>query len=81
MNPFNPMRTLRERLRAHPIEALVFATVFCSCAYFFQGGGWNQNAHFATTVAMVDAGTCFLDDYRHSTGDGRRLGCGVIYGN
>ncbi len=60
--------------RRRRVELLVLATVWGSCAYFFQGGGWNQNAHFATTVALVDDGTFFLDDYRHSTGDLARAG-------
>ncbi len=51
------------------VEVLLFVTALGSVAYFFQGGGWNQNAHFATTVALVEQGTFYVDDYRHSTGD------------
>ncbi|MBI5507502.1 MAG: hypothetical protein HY903_01995 [Deltaproteobacteria bacterium] len=43
--------------------------VFGSVAYFFQGGGWNQNAHFATTVALVEDRTLAIDRFRDSTGD------------
>jgi hypothetical protein len=51
------------------VEIAVAATVFGCCAYFFQGGGWNQNSHYATTVALVERGTVLLDDVRASTGD------------
>ncbi len=60
---------IRGWLRAHRVELLLAGTVFFCCAYFFQGGGWNQNAFYATTVAIVDDGTVYLDDYRKSTGD------------
>jgi len=56
------------------VELLLFATVLVSVAYFFQGGGWNQNAHFATTVALVEQRTFYLDDYRRSSGDLARAG-------
>ncbi len=51
------------------MELWLFALVWGSAAYFFQGGGWNQNAHFATTVALVEHGTFCVDAYRDSTGD------------
>ncbi len=59
-------------------ERWIAVAVFVSCAYFFQGGGWNQNAHFATTVAMVENGTMSLDRYRNSTGDLARAGAHVV---
>jgi hypothetical protein len=48
---------------------LITVLVLASVAYFFQGGGWNQNAHFATAVALVDDGTVAIDRYKDSTGD------------
>jgi hypothetical protein len=59
----------RNALARHAIELWIAAIVGLSCAYFFQGGGWNQNAHFATTVALVEDGTVYVDRYRRSTGD------------
>ncbi|MEE8409698.1 MAG: hypothetical protein V3T05_08840 [Myxococcota bacterium] len=65
-------------VRRRPYEALIVAAVGFSCAYFFQGGGWNQNAHFATTVAMVEDGTVALDRYRESTGDLSHAGNNIV---
>jgi hypothetical protein len=56
-------------MQRRPVELGIAAAVFFSCAYFFQGGGWNQNSHFATAVALVEDGTVVLDRYRESTGD------------
>ncbi len=41
-------------MRAHRTEVAIAAAVLWCCAYFFQGGGWNQNAHLATAHAIVD---------------------------
>lgn len=51
------------------VMAALATAVGLSVAWFFGGGGWNQNAHFATTVALVDDGTLLLERYRASTGD------------
>ena len=56
-------------LARYPVEVTVAAIVFGCTAFFFQGGGWNQNSHYATTVALVERGTLYLDAYRDSTGD------------
>jgi len=37
--------------------------------YFFQGGGWNQNAHFDLVRALVEEGTTRIDSYASNTGD------------
>ena len=59
--------------------ALLLAALVLSCsAYFFQGGGWNQNAHFATTVALVEHQTFSLRHYRHSSGDMARAGDDIV---
>ncbi len=58
------------RLRRYRVEPLLAGVVFLSCAYFFQGGGWNQNAQFATVVSLVERGTVYIDEPdRSSTGD------------
>lgn len=69
-----PLISLRAWAENRRLELLVAATVFVSCAYFFQGGGWNQNAHYATTVSLVEQGTLYLDRYRQTTGDMSRAG-------
>jgi hypothetical protein len=38
-------------------------------AYFFAGGGWNQNSQFDLTRAMVEQRTFRIDRYAHNTGD------------
>ena len=54
----------------HRVELLVGGIVVFSGAYFFQGGGWNQNAQLATVVSIVERGTVYIDEpSRSSTGD------------
>ena len=48
---------------------LIFATVFISYAYFYQGGGWNQNSRFDLVRAMVERGTLRIDAYHENTQD------------
>ena len=52
--------------------------VFWSCAYFFQGGGWNQNAHLATVTALWEDGSLQIDKYGKSTGDVARNEYGLV---
>ena len=40
-----------------------------SYAYFYQGGGWNQNSRFALVRAMTEHDTLQIDAYRQATGD------------
>jgi hypothetical protein len=47
----------------------IFALLFVTYAWFFGGGGWNQNAHFDLTRAMVERQTFHIDGYRVNTGD------------
>lgn len=48
---------------------VLFLTSFLSYLYFYQGGGWNQWAHFATMRALVEQGTADISGYTHLTGD------------
>jgi len=50
-------------------ESALFVLALGVYAYFFQGGGWNQNAHFDLTRAIVEQHTLVLDDYVANTGD------------
>ncbi|MGB7160079.1 MAG: hypothetical protein WBD40_18575 [Tepidisphaeraceae bacterium] len=47
-------------------------------AYFYQGPGYNQHAHFATARAIVEHGTFEITPYKESTGDVSYVG-GRIY--
>ena len=48
---------------------LIFCTFTLCYAYFFQGGGYNQNSHFDTVRALVERGTTEITAYADNTGD------------
>jgi hypothetical protein len=52
-------------------RAAVLLLIFLAFAYsyFFQGGGWNQNAHFDTVRAIAERGTLEITPYAGNTGD------------
>ena len=50
-------------------EAALFAAALGTYAYFFQGGGWNQNSRFNLVRAIVEEHTIVVDDYVRNTGD------------
>lgn len=54
-----------DRRIASWLALLTFATY----AYFFAGGGWNQNAQFDLTRAIVERHTFAIDAYAGNTGD------------
>ncbi|HVE73117.1 MAG TPA: hypothetical protein VNI54_17250 [Thermoanaerobaculia bacterium] len=47
----------------------LFILTFVTYAWFFGGGGWNQNAHFDLTRALVERQTFHIDGYRVNSGD------------
>ncbi|HEX6178244.1 MAG TPA: hypothetical protein VF057_07785 [Thermoanaerobaculia bacterium] len=47
----------------------LFLICFLCYAWFFSGGGWNQNAHFDLARAVVERGTLYIDGYHLNTGD------------
>ncbi|HKS23520.1 MAG TPA: hypothetical protein VJZ76_12025 [Thermoanaerobaculia bacterium] len=47
----------------------LFLLAFAVYAYFYAGGGWNQNATFDLTRAMVERHTLAIDAYAGNTGD------------
>jgi len=61
--------------------AAIFLLAFVSYAYFFNGGGWNQNAHFDLTRATVEHRSIRIDDYKGNTGDTSRGRDGHIFAN
>jgi hypothetical protein len=42
----------------------LFLLFFITYAYFFQGGGWNQNARLCLTRSLIDYGTFAIDRCR-----------------
>ena len=58
----------------------LFFLTFVTYAYFFGGGGWNQNANFDLTRAIVEQHTFAIDAYYTNTGDVSVHG-GHIYAN
>jgi len=47
----------------------LFALVLGAYAYFYQAGGWNQNARFDLVRALVEHGTLTIDAYAENTED------------
>lgn len=47
----------------------LYLVVFVAYAWFFGGGGWGENAHFALTRAIVERGTVDVQAYASTTGD------------
>lgn len=47
----------------------LFILTFVTYAWFFGGGGWNQNAHFDLARALVERQTLHVDGYRVNSGD------------
>jgi hypothetical protein len=48
---------------------LILAVTFVSYAYFYEGGGWNQNSRFDLVRAIVEQGTLRIDAYHENTQD------------
>ena len=48
---------------------LLFCLFSFLYAYFFQGGGWNQNSHYDTIRAIVERGTMDITAFAGNTGD------------
>jgi hypothetical protein len=60
--------------RQRRVAAALFFTLFGSYAYFFQGGGWNQNSRLAQLRALVEGRRLAINDYLvYSRPGGRRL--------
>ncbi|MBN1356747.1 hypothetical protein JXA40_10845 [bacterium] len=49
--------------------ALLFVLVLCCSAYFYQGGGWNQNSRFDLVRSIVELSTVRIDAFHENTGD------------
>jgi hypothetical protein len=51
------------------LALLIGAVVFISCAYFYEGGGWNQNSRFDLVRAIIQQHTLSIDAYHENTQD------------
>ncbi len=58
--------------------AIPTLVLFLSYAYFYGGGGWNQNSRFDLVRAIVERGTLQIDAYEDNTGD-KALHGGHVY--
>ena len=47
----------------------MFALFFVTYAYFFQGGGWNQNTKVCLIRAMIHQHSFVIDHYREDATD------------
>lgn len=52
--------------------------IFLSYAYFYPGGGWNQNSRFDMVRALLEGHTLRIDAYQENTGD-KALSNGHFY--
>ena len=62
------------------IAEWLFLLTFATYGYFFAGGGWNQNATFDLTRAIVERHAFAIDAYAGNTGD-VSFALGHIYAN
>jgi hypothetical protein len=62
------------------IAEWLFLLTFAAYAFFFAGGGWNQNSQFDLTRAIVERGTFAIDAYAANTGD-LAFARGHVYSN
>lgn len=63
--------SLLRRIPAHGLSLalLIAAVIFVSYAYFYSGGGWNQNTRFDLVRAIAERHTLSIDAYQENTGD------------
>src|SRR5579872_6656248 len=53
---------------------IVGLVLFASFAYFYEGGGWNQNTRFDLVRAVLETRTVRIDLYHENTGDKAQVG-------
>jgi hypothetical protein len=58
-----------ERAADRGVALHLFFLALVVYAWFFQGGGFNQNVNLDLTRAIVERGTIRVDAYRENTGD------------
>ena len=75
-NPLRVLDFLRSDIGRR--SAILGAVLLASYAYFYEGGGWNQNTRFDLVRAITERGTVQIDVYASNTGD-RALFDGHFY--
>lgn len=55
--------------RDRKIAAGLFVLAAVTFGWFYGGAGWNQDAHFDLTRALVERQTLYIDGYESNTGD------------
>lgn len=56
------------------VEWAVFAILLASYAYFYQGGGWNENSRFDLVRALVEDHTVSIERFHTNPGDKALVG-------
>ena len=67
MNSEQAAPMLRNQITVRKYYILLFALFFVSYAYFFQGGGWNQNSKICLTRSIIHHGSFTIDSCREDT--------------
>jgi hypothetical protein len=68
-------RNDRSDRRSERLLALgIFALLLASYAYFYQGGGWNENSRMDLVRAIVEDHSFSIDRYHTNTGDKAKFG-------
>jgi hypothetical protein len=52
----------------------LFVLLFVTFAYFYQGGGWNENSRMDLARALVEDHALSIDRLHHNTGDKAKFG-------
>src|SRR6266566_106743 len=60
---------MRASLDDRRVAEWLFLLSLFAAAYFYAGAGWNQNATFDLTRAVVERHTLNIDAYAGNTGD------------
>jgi hypothetical protein len=69
-SPRRSLLTLRGQFVSHRLHAwFIFGVVLLSYAYFYGGGGWNQDSRIDLVRAIVEEHTLQIDHYQENTGD------------
>lgn len=69
MSETTPLPTASLSLADRRVSIWLACLAFVGYAWFWQGGGWNQNVQFALTRAMVEDGTLRIDRFAGVSGD------------
>ncbi|MBM3464728.1 MAG: hypothetical protein FJX76_21735, partial [Armatimonadetes bacterium] len=52
---------------------VLFLGLFFTYAWFYQGGGWNQNSRLDLVLALIHQGTVRIDTFVSNTGDAAQI--------